>query len=60
MHSHADAQKSSGAFFHGMGRERCRKRPVRRRMALRESQGVRPRGVMVNYLLIHAASGWLC
>lgn len=48
MHSHADAQKSSGAFFHDMDRERCRKRRGRGRNALRASQGVRARGVMVN------------
>ena len=48
VHSHADAQKSSGAFFRVMDRERCRKRPSGRRIALRASQGVRPRDVMVN------------
>lgn len=48
VHSHADALKSSGAFFRNMDRERCRKRLSRRRMALRGSAGVRPRGVMVN------------
>jgi len=48
MHSHADVQKSSGAFFRGMGKERCRKRLSRRRMALRGFTGVRPRDVMFN------------
>ena len=48
VHSHADAQKSSGAFFHDMDRERCRKRRGRGRNALRASQGVRARDVMVN------------
>ncbi len=48
VHSHAGAQKSSGAFFHDMDRERCRKRRGRGRNALRASQGVRARGVMVN------------
>lgn len=48
MHSYADAQKSSGAFLRDMGRERCRKRPGRVRIALRGSPGVRARGVMVN------------
>ncbi|CAH3953847.1 hypothetical protein AI2614V1_5979 (plasmid) [Klebsiella oxytoca] len=48
VHSHAAAQKSSGAFFRVMARERCRKRPARVRNALRGSQGVRPRDVMVN------------
>lgn len=50
VHSHADAQKSSGAFFHDMDRERCRKRRGRGRNALRASQGVRARDVMVNAL----------
>lgn len=48
VHSHAGAQKSSGAFFHDMDRERCRKRRGRGRNALRASAGVRPRDVMVN------------
>lgn len=48
VHSHAGAQKSSGAFFRDYAGERCRKRPARVRMALRASQGVRPRDVMVN------------
>lgn len=48
VHSHAGAQKSSGAFFHDMDRERCRKRRGRGRNALRASQGVRARDVMVN------------
>lgn len=48
MHSHAGAQKSSGALFRDLERERCRKRPGRVRIALRASQGVRARDVMVN------------
>ena len=48
VHSHAAAQKSSGAFFRVMVRERCRKRPARVRSALRGSAGVRARDVMVN------------
>jgi len=48
VHSHAAALKSSGAFFRVMDGERCRKRPARGRNALRASQGVRQRGVMVN------------
>ena len=51
VHSHATAQKSSGAIFRDLGRERCRKRPSGRRIALRASQGVRARGVMVNWTL---------
>ncbi len=48
MHSHADAQKSSGAFFHDMDRERCRKQAGRPRNALRLSERVRATDVMVN------------
>lgn len=48
LHSHAAAPESSGAFFHDMDRERCRKWPARARITLRASQGVRPRDVMVN------------
>lgn len=48
VHSHAAAPESSGAFFRVWDRERCRKRPLGRRIALRASQGVRPRDVMVN------------
>lgn len=48
VHSHAGAPKTSGAFFRDMAGERCRKRPSGRRMALRASQGVRARDVMVN------------
>lgn len=48
MHRHAGAQKPSGAFFRVLDRERCRKRPGRVRIALRASQGVRARDVMVN------------
>lgn len=51
VHSHATAQKSSGAIFRDLDRERCRKRPSGRRIALRASQGVRARGVMVNWTL---------
>jgi len=47
VHSHAAAQKSSGAFFRVMGRERYRKQPGRARIALRGFTGVRPRDVMV-------------
>lgn len=47
VHSHADAQKSSGAFFHDMDRERCRKRRGRARNALRGSHGVRSSTVML-------------
>ena len=48
MHSHAVAPESSGAFFHDMDRERCRKQAGGRRNALRESEAVRPTDVMVN------------
>lgn len=48
MHSHSGAQKSSGAFFRVLDRGKCRKRPGRVRIALRASQGVRARDVMVN------------
>lgn len=48
MHSHADAQKSSGAFFHDMDRERCRKQAGGRRNALRASEMVHATDVMVN------------
>lgn len=48
MHSHADAKKSSGAFFHDMDRERCRKSAGGRRNALRASEMVRATDVMVN------------
>lgn len=48
MHSHAPAQKSSGALLGVMDRERCRKRPSGRRIALRRSGEGRERDVMVN------------
>lgn len=48
MHSYSLAHKSSGAFFRVLGGERYRKRAGRGRNALRGSQGVRQRGVMVN------------
>ena len=48
VHSHAAAPESSGAFFHDMDRERCRKRPAHGRNALRASQGVRASTFMVN------------
>ena len=48
VHSHAVAQKSSGAIFHDMAVGKCRKRPSGRRNALRASAVVRPRDVMVN------------
>lgn len=51
MHSHAGAQKSSGAFFRGWDRERSQKRPGRVRNALRASEAVRPTDVMVNSLM---------
>ena len=50
VNSHAPAQKSSGAFFHDTGRERCRKRPGRVRIALRASAGVRARTLMLNQI----------
>lgn len=52
VHSHAAAQKSSRVFFRVCGRERCRKRPARVRIALRASQGVRARDVMVNTYIL--------
>ncbi len=48
MHSYSPAQKSSGAFFHDMDRERCRKRLSRLRMALRAPAAVRPSSLMLN------------
>lgn len=48
VHSHAGAPKTSGAFFRDMAGERCRKRAGGHRNALRASQAVRPRDVMVN------------
>ena len=48
VHSHAVAEKSSGAFFRVMARERCWKWLTRYRVALRAFQRVRPRDVMVN------------
>jgi len=48
VHSHAAGQKLSGWIFAVSGRERAGFWPGGRRMALRGSQGVRPRGVMVN------------
>ena len=48
VNSHADAQKSSGAFFRGWCGERCRKRLSGRRNALRASQAVQTTDVMVN------------
>lgn len=48
VHSHAAAQKSSGAFFSVWDRERCRKSAGRGRNALRASQAVRATDVMVN------------
>lgn len=48
VHSHAVAQKSSGAFFRVMARERCWKWLTRYRVALRAFQRVRPTDVMVN------------
>ncbi|EOE5923624.1 hypothetical protein ACKKI6_004572, partial [Salmonella enterica subsp. enterica serovar Braenderup] len=48
VHSHAVAQKSSGAFFRGWCGERCRKRLSGRRNALRASQAVQTTDVMFN------------
>ena len=48
MHSHAVAPESSGAFFLDMGTERCVFQAGGRRNALRASQTVRTRDVMVN------------
>ncbi len=48
VHSHAVAQKSSGAFFRVMARERCWKWLTRYRVALRAFQAVRATDVMVN------------
>ena len=60
VHSHADAQKSSGAFFRVSDGERCRKRPARVRSVLRASQGVRARDVMVNEALFIEIVYLLC
>ncbi len=48
VHSHAVAQKSSGAFFRVMARERCWKWLTRYRVALRAFQAVPTTDVMVN------------
>ncbi len=48
VHSHAVAQKSSGAFFRVMARERCWKWLTRYRVALRAFQAVHATDVMVN------------
>ncbi len=48
MHSHAGTQKSSGAFFRVMARERCWKWLTRYRVALRAFQAVPTTDVMVN------------
>jgi len=48
VHSHAAAPKSSDAFFHDMDEKEFRFWPGRARNALRASQGVRARDVMVN------------
>lgn len=48
VHSHAVAPESSGAFFHDMDKEICRKQGGVRRNALRASQAVRATDVMVN------------
>lgn len=50
VHNHAAAQKSSGAIFHNIAGEGCRKRPGRARNALRASEAVRGSDVMVNYI----------
>lgn len=48
VHSHAVAPESSGAFFHDMDKEICRKQGGGRRNTLRASQAVRATDVMVN------------
>ena len=48
VHSHAAAQKLSGAFFLRYGQGKCRKQAGGRRNALRASRAVRARDVMVN------------
>ena len=48
VHSHAAAQKSSGAFFSVWDRERCRKSAGRGRNAFRPSEAVLITDVMVN------------
>lgn len=53
VHSHAAAQKSSGAFFSVWDRERCRKSAGRGRNALRASQAVHATDVMFNSLGKH-------
>lgn len=53
VHSHAAAQKSSGAFFSVWDRERCRKSAGRGRNALRASHAVHATDVMVNSLGKH-------
>lgn len=53
VHSHAAAQKSSGAFFSVWDRERCRKSAGRGRNALRASAAVHATDVMVNSLGKH-------
>ena len=49
VHTHAVAQNLSGRICAFLGRERAAFWPGGRRIALRASQGVRPRGVMVNF-----------
>ena len=49
VHSHAAGQKLSGRIFAVSGGKRVGFWPGGRRMALRGSQGVRARGVMVNH-----------
>ncbi len=53
VHSHAAAQKSSGAFFSVWDRERCRKSAGRGRNAFRPSEEVHATDVMVNSLGKH-------
>jgi len=53
VHSHAAGQKLSGRIFAVSGRERAVFWPGGRSMALRASQGVRPRTLMLN------PPGWL-
>jgi len=59
VHSHAAVQKSSGAIFRGLDRERCRKRAARVRNALRAAAAVPERDVMVNLVCVAYFFRWL-
>lgn len=48
VHSHAAAQKLSGAFFLRYGQGKCRKQAGGRRNALRASEAVQARDFMLN------------